>query len=136
MCSRYLPLNNITSLGENNTTHDGVFTGGGKTNAARAKGSSPAASGNSTAQEDLCTQYFLFAERKSTRHIVCQEQFIKLPCAVCIDRQCPHTRQDAHTRRCAKQSVGCEEYFAVISVKGGVECVCYHRYDEVVLVSR
>lgn len=88
MCARYLLVNNITSL-ENSQC---VLTER-KTNAVRAKGKLPCYLSNSTAQEDLCTQYCLFAEWESARHIVCQVQFIKLFCAVYIDCQCPHTRE-------------------------------------------
>lgn len=64
-----------------------------------SKGKLPRCLFNSTLQEDLCTQYRLFAEWKSTRHIVCQELFIKLFCAVCIDCQCPHIQNKKKRRR-------------------------------------
>lgn len=66
-----------------------------------SKGKLPCYFSISTLQEDLCTQYSLFAGWKSTRHIVCQEQFIKPVCAVFIDCQGPHAQNevssDIHT---------------------------------------
>lgn len=50
---------------------------------------------NSAVQRDLCTHSCLFAERKSTGHIVCQPQFIKLVRAVCIDYHCPFHQKGA-----------------------------------------
>lgn len=89
MCSRYLLVNNITSSETRNACSQK------ENKCCESKGKLPCYLSNSTVQEDLCTQYCLFAEWKSTRHIVCQEQFIKLFCAVCIDCQCPHTQKRA-----------------------------------------
>lgn len=88
MCSRYLPVNNITSS-ENSQC---VFTDGKQI--LREQTKLPCYLSISALQEDLCTQYCLFAEWKSTRHIVRQEQFIKLVCAVRIDCQCPHAQKN------------------------------------------
>lgn len=95
MCSRYLPVNNITSSETSSACSQK------ENKCCESKGKLPRYLFNSTLQEDLCTQYCLFAEWKSMRHIVYQKQFIKFFCAVCIDCQCPQTKKrasrDIHT---------------------------------------